>query len=45
MQDLLSPDKTSSEILIHLLNSPVILHLDQSIIIFIIGIVIIISIW
>ena len=31
MQDLLSPDKTSSEILTRLLNSPVILHLDKSI--------------
>ena len=31
LQDLLSPDKTSSEILIRLLNSPVILHLDKSI--------------
>ena len=31
MQDLLSPDKTSSEILIWLLNSLVILHLDKSI--------------
>ena len=32
MQDLLSPDKTSSEILVQLLNSPVVLHLDKSII-------------
>ena len=31
MQDFLSPDKTSSEILTRLLNSPVILHLDKSI--------------
>ena len=31
MQGLLSPDKTSSEILILLQNSPVILHLDKSI--------------
>ena len=31
IQDLLSPDRTSSEILIGLLNSPVILHLDKSI--------------
>ena len=31
MQDLLSPDKTSSEILIRLQNSPVISHLDKSI--------------
>ena len=30
MQDLLSPDETSSEIL-QLLNSPLILHLDKSI--------------
>ena len=33
MQDLSSPDKTSSEILVRLLNSPVILHLDKSIIV------------
>ena len=31
LQDLLSPDKTSSEILIRLLKSPVILHFHNSI--------------